>query len=73
MLSSNKEYIKHLGFSKGELHPVNLVGEEVHDQIRPYYHRIVQDEKAHLTEGDVAGKINMGVGGINACAICRRW
>ena len=43
-----------------------------HDQIRPYYHRIVQDE-AHPTEGDVAGKINMGVGGINACAICRRW
>ena len=64
---------QHLGFSKGELHPVNLAGEEVHDQIRPYYHRIVQDEKAHLTEGDVAGKINMGVGGINACAICRRW
>ena len=34
--------------------------------------RLVQDE-AHPTEGDVAGKINMGVGGINACAICRRW
>ncbi len=63
---------QHLGFSKGELHPVNLVGDEVHDQIRPYYHRLVQDE-AQSTTGDVAGKINMGVGGINACAICRRW
>lgn len=64
---------QHLGFSKGELLPVNLAGAEVHDQIRPYYHRLVQDEKAHPTGGDVAGKINMGVGGINACAICRRW
>jgi 3-oxoacyl-(acyl-carrier-protein) synthase len=63
---------QHLGFSKGELLPVNLDGAEVHDQIRPYYHRLVQDE-ARPTEGDVAGKINMGVGGINACAICRRW
>jgi 3-oxoacyl-(acyl-carrier-protein) synthase len=63
---------QHLGFSKGELLPVNLQGGEVHDQIRPYYHRLVQDE-ARPTEGDVAGKINMGVGGINACAICRRW
>jgi len=64
---------QHLGFSKGALLPVNLEGAEVHDQIRPYYHRLVQDEAHHPTEGDVAGKINMGVGGINACAICRRW
>jgi len=63
---------QHLGFSKGELLPVNLAGDEVHDQIRPYYHRLVQDE-AQPTEGDVAGKINMGVGGVNACTICRRW
>ena len=63
---------QHLGFSKGELLPVNLDGGEVHDQIRPYYCRLVQDE-GQTTEGDVAGKINMGVGGINACAICRRW
>jgi len=63
---------QHLGFAKGKLLPVNLAGDEVHDQIRPYFCRIVQDE-GHLTKGDVAGKINMGVGGINACAICRRW
>jgi 3-oxoacyl-[acyl-carrier-protein] synthase II len=63
---------QHLGFSKGALLPVNLEGDEVHHQIRPYYHRLVQDE-TQPTEGDVAGKINMGVGGINACAICRRW
>jgi 3-oxoacyl-(acyl-carrier-protein) synthase len=63
---------QHLGFSKGELLPVNLSSDEIHDQIRPYYRCLVQDE-GRPTEGDVAGKINMGVGGINACVICRRW
>jgi hypothetical protein len=63
---------QHLGFSKGELLPVNLEGDEIHDQIRPYYRRLVQGE-AQTPRGDVAGKINMGVGGINACTICRRW
>ncbi len=63
---------QHLGFSKGELLPVNLSSDEIHDQIRPYFHCLVQDE-GRPTEGDVAGKINMGVGGINACVICRRW
>ncbi len=63
---------QHLGFAKGKLLPVNLASNELHDQIRPYFHRIVQDE-THPAEGDVAGKINMGVGGINACTICRRW
>jgi len=63
---------QHLGFSKGELLPVNLSSDEIHNQIRPYYCCLVQDE-AHPTDGDVAGKINMGVGGINACVICKRW
>jgi 3-oxoacyl-(acyl-carrier-protein) synthase len=63
---------QHLGFSKGELLPVNLSTDEIHDQIRPYYRCLVQDE-GRPTEGDVAGKINMGVGGINACVICKRW
>jgi hypothetical protein len=63
---------QHLGFSKGELLPVNLGSAEIHEKIRPYYQRLVQDE-ARPTEGDVAGKINMGVGGINACTICKRW
>jgi 3-oxoacyl-(acyl-carrier-protein) synthase len=63
---------QHLGFSKGELLPVNLSTDEIHDQIRPYYRCLVQDE-GRPTEGDVAGTINMGVGGINACVICKRW
>ena len=63
---------QHLGFSRGELHPVNLTDGEIHDQIRSSTNRLVQDQ-ARPTSGDIAGKINMGVGGINACVICRRW
>jgi len=63
---------QHMGFAKGELHPVNIALEEFHEQVRPYFCHVVPDQ-ARRIEGDVAGKINMGVGGINACTICRRW
>jgi 3-oxoacyl-(acyl-carrier-protein) synthase len=63
---------QHLGFSKGKLLPINLDENELHDNIRPYHHCMVSDEQ-EVKEGDIAGKINMGVGGINVCVICRRW
>ena len=63
---------QHLGFAKGKLLPVNLKQDELHGQIRPYHCCLVQEDGAPL-EGDIAGKINMGVGGINAAVICRRW
>ncbi len=63
---------QHLGFSNGELHPVNLTNGEINDQIRSTTNGLVRNE-ARRTDGAVAGKINMGVGGINACVICRRW
>jgi 3-oxoacyl-(acyl-carrier-protein) synthase len=63
---------QHLGFAKGKLHPMDLTEDEVHAQIRPYFDCLVQ-ESPIAPQGDVAGKLNMGVGGINACVICRRW
>jgi 3-oxoacyl-[acyl-carrier-protein] synthase II len=63
---------QHMGFSKGKLLPIDLVENELHDQLRPYHKCLVCDEPETM-EGDIAGKINMGVGGINACVICRRW
>ena len=33
---------------------------------------LVRDEPV-MMDGDIAGKINMGIGGINACVICRKW
>lgn len=63
---------QHLGFAAGKLLPVNLKGGEVHRQILPYLDRLVHDSPTPV-DGEVAGKINMGVGGINACIVCRRW
>lgn len=63
---------QHLGFAKGKLMPINLDKNEVHTQISPYNHCLVGQDLEQI-EGNVAGKINMGVGGINACVICRCW
>ncbi|MHB8766413.1 MAG: beta-ketoacyl synthase N-terminal-like domain-containing protein, partial [Deferrisomatales bacterium] len=63
---------QHLGFAKGKLLPVDLTADEVHSQIQPYHRCLVLPPDAPL-RGDIAGKINMGVGGINACVFCRRW
>ena len=63
---------QHLGFSKGKLLPIQLDENELHDNVRPYHRCLVSNEQ-EIKEGDIAGKINMGVGGINACVICRRW
>ncbi len=57
---------------KGKLMPVDLNASEMHTQMRPYHCCLVGTEPGPMT-GDIAGKINMGVGGINACVICRRW
>lgn len=63
---------QHLGFAKGKLMPIDLNARELHDRIRPYHQCLVHEDN-ELEKGDVAGKINMGIGGINACIICRRW
>ncbi len=63
---------QHLGFAKGKLLPINLDENEIHPQIRPYHCCLVGSD-TEAPKGEVAGKINMGVGGINICAICRRW
>jgi 3-oxoacyl-(acyl-carrier-protein) synthase len=63
---------QHLGFARGILHPVNLEEGEIHPTIRPHRESLVEHEKAEL-EGQVAGKLNMGVGGVNACVISRVW
>ena len=63
---------QHLGFAKGKLLPIDLSEGEIHPQIRPYHCCLVGSD-AEALEGDIAGKINMGVGGINTCVICRRW
>ena len=63
---------QHLGFAKGKLLPIDLSEGEIHPQIRPYHCCLVGSD-AEAPEGDIAGKINMGVGGIITCVMCRRW
>jgi len=63
---------QHIGFARGILHPVNLEEGEIHPKMQPHRGSLVEHEKAEL-EGRVAGKLNMGVGGVNACVISRLW
>ncbi|MDY7094465.1 MAG: beta-ketoacyl synthase N-terminal-like domain-containing protein [Acidobacteriota bacterium] len=64
---------QHLGVVTGKLHPVDLQEAELHPQVQPYFDSLVLDQPEVAGDGSVAGKINMGIGGINACVICRTW
>ena len=63
---------QHLGFAKGILHPVNIEEEEIHPSIRAMQDSLVGHDPASPV-GKVAGKLNMGVGGVNSCVISRLW
>ncbi len=63
---------QHLGVANGKLFPTNTDISDLHPQIQPFHHQMVGKE-GETVQGDITGKINMGVGGINACIICRRW
>lgn len=63
---------QHLAVAGGEQFPVDVDLEELHPQIRPYADSIVGRE-TERPQGTIAGKINMGVGGVNACVISRAW
>jgi 3-oxoacyl-(acyl-carrier-protein) synthase len=63
---------QHMGFAKGVLHPVDLEEDEIHPQMREFGDSLVRHEVSEM-EGRVAGKMNMGIGGVNACVISRLW
>ena len=63
---------QHMGVVRGNLLPVNLNEDELHPQIHNCTDALVGAKGAPVT-GAISGKINMGVGGINACTISRRW
>ena len=63
---------QHMGFARGMLHPVDLAEGEIHPRMQPHRNSLIEHEKAELV-GQVAGKLNMGVGGVNACVISRLW
>ncbi len=64
---------QHLGVMSGHIHPVHVDEDELHEQIRPFADQLVLNKPVAIKKGQVTGKINMGVGGINGCVICKPW
>ncbi|WP_338864086.1 beta-ketoacyl synthase N-terminal-like domain-containing protein [Myxococcus stipitatus] len=63
---------QYLGYARGGVFPTPLKRTELNQQISHVHERFVFDE-AVATPAGCAGKLSMGVGGINACVISRPW
>lgn len=63
---------QYLGYARGRLYPTPLQGAELNQEIGKVHNRFVYDQETPAPSG-VAGKLSMGVGGINACVISRAW
>jgi 3-oxoacyl-[acyl-carrier-protein] synthase II len=63
---------QHLGAVRGSLFPALLSTEEIHADVQVHQARFVQSEGCPYHTG-YAGKLSMGIGGINSCVISRPW
>lgn len=63
---------QYLGYERGRLYPTPLERGELNQQIAGVHENFVFDG-ACATPSGLAGKLSMGVGGINACVISRPW
>jgi 3-oxoacyl-[acyl-carrier-protein] synthase II len=63
---------QYLGYERGMLYPTPLGEEALHPGIREVHGRFVFDRPVPAPAG-LAGKLSMGIGGINACVISRPW
>jgi 3-oxoacyl-[acyl-carrier-protein] synthase II len=61
---------QYLGSMRGRLHPTPLSEDQLHPAIR-HLHRLFVFDKACTVRPGPAGKLSMGVGGVNACVISR--
>ncbi|MEM1180524.1 MAG: beta-ketoacyl synthase N-terminal-like domain-containing protein [Acidobacteriota bacterium] len=61
---------QYLGFERGALHPTPLGRPELNAEIADVHENFVFDQSCGVPAGH-AGKLSMGVGGINACVISR--
>ena len=61
---------QYLGYAKGKLAPTPLSREELNAEIAKLHTNFVFDLACKAPEG-LAGKLSMGIGGINACVISR--
>jgi len=63
---------QYLGYERGKLFPTPLSAEDLHPEIARLHDLFVFDRAVAAPEG-VAGKLSMGIGGINACVLSRPW
>lgn len=61
---------QYMGYESGKLFPTPLTSVELNESIRAIHEEFVFDEACPLPAG-LAGKLSMGIGGINACVISR--
>lgn len=61
---------QYLGFAGGELAPTELHDNELNAQIGEEHDNFVYDRGCRPA-GTIAGKLSMGIGGINACVVSR--
>jgi len=63
---------QYLGYERGELFPGPAAREELNQEIAQIHTRFVYDQGCPAPAG-WAGKLSMGVGGVNACVLSRSW
>jgi 3-oxoacyl-(acyl-carrier-protein) synthase len=63
---------QYLGYAKGRIYPTPLVDTELNPEIARLHQRFLFDAGCPAPTG-TAGKLSMGIGGINACVISRPW
>jgi 3-oxoacyl-[acyl-carrier-protein] synthase II len=63
---------QYLGYERGHIFPTPLRAEDVHESIGELGQSIVYQRGIEFPKRP-AGKLSMGVGGINACVISRPW
>jgi 3-oxoacyl-(acyl-carrier-protein) synthase len=63
---------QHMGLAEGEIYPTPLEDSQLNEHLREMPFRFVASGGCDAPDG-AAGKLSMGVGGINACVISRPW
>ncbi len=61
---------QYLGAARNVIYPTPLRPEELHPSIRGVHQLFVFDQACQVRPG-IAGKLSMGVGGVNACVVSR--
>jgi 3-oxoacyl-(acyl-carrier-protein) synthase len=64
---------QYLGYERGQLFPTPIGEAELHSEIGRLHRRFVLDRSCPAPRSGWAGKLSMGVGGVNACVLSRSW